>query len=96
MNPFWIKVPCKDDVGSCTYGDFCAKWGGICQKYFAKYGFPCQCPIPAGTYKVPGALVDFTKKLPSEAQGEFKLEMKIGSSEGDLGCFDFRFNLKNG
>jgi hypothetical protein len=49
---FYIKVPCIDNVGSCTYGDLCKDWADVCPKYFSKYGIPCACPIPANWFAV--------------------------------------------
>ncbi len=92
---FYIKVPCEHDVGSCNYGNICEKWAEFCPKYFEKYGFPCTCPIPANTYSVPDAVIESKKKLPSEAEGEFKLTVNINGGSKRLGCLKFQFKLKN-
>ncbi|GFR94370.1 ganglioside GM2 activator [Elysia marginata] len=45
----WIKVPCVDGVGSCTYSDFCQMLNKIkkCPPAITKAGLKCKCPFPA-------------------------------------------------
>jgi len=95
IGKFFIKVPCEHDIGSCTYNNICEKWAEICRKYFEKYGFPCQCPIPAGTYSIPDGTIDATKKIPAQADGEFKLTVHINGHAGRVGCVDLHFKLKS-
>jgi ganglioside GM2 activator len=92
---FYIKVPCVDNVGSCTYGDLCKVWADACPKYFSKYGIPCTCPIPPNSYAVPDAVIGITGKVPSIIDGEFRLTGDIGSSAGHLGCIQLTINLKS-
>jgi hypothetical protein len=73
----------------------CEGWAKFCPKYFAKYGFPCVCPIPANTYSVPDAVIDATKKLPSKATGEFRLTANIAGGSGHLGCIKLDFKVKD-
>jgi len=91
---FFIKIPCIDNVGSCNYGDICQVWAQACPKYFAKYGIPCNCPIPANTYSVPDAVIGITGNIPSILSGEFRITADIGSSAGHLGCLKIDVNLK--
>jgi ganglioside GM2 activator len=90
---FWIKVPCIDNVGSCNYGGLCKDWADVCPKEFAKYGIPCTCPIAAGTYTIPDAVIDITKKLPAGASGDFRITGNLVSSTGHLGCLQIEINI---
>jgi ganglioside GM2 activator len=92
---FYIKVPCIDNVGSCTYGDLCKDWADVCPKYFSKYGIPCACPIPANTYTVPDIEFDITGKLPPGASGDLRVTANMNSpSAGHLGCLQVTINLQ--
>lgn len=50
---FWAKVPCVDQIGSCTYEDFCQiidtviPPGEPCPEPLHTYGLPCHCPFKA-------------------------------------------------
>jgi len=92
---FYVKVPCVDNVGSCTYGDLCKAWADACPKYFAKYGIPCQCPIPANTYSIPDAVIGVTSSIPSILDGDFRITGDFGSNEGHLGCLRLQITLKS-
>ena len=95
VGTFYVKVPCIDNVGSCTYGGLCEAWAQACPKYFEKYGIPCQCPIPPNTYSIPDILVDVTSKLPSQLSGEFRITGDIGSTQGHIGCIRLEITLKS-
>ena len=42
----WLKVPCIDNVGSCTYTDLCPLLSGItCPPSFDQQKVPCKCPF---------------------------------------------------
>lgn len=47
----WIKIPCVDQIGSCTYKDICdildnfIPPGEPCPEPLRTYGLPCHCPI---------------------------------------------------
>ena len=56
---------------------------------------PCTCLIAAGNYSVPDTLMDVTKKLPSQADDEFKLEINIGSTSGRVSCIELQSKLNN-
>jgi ganglioside GM2 activator len=91
---FWIKVPCEGKVGSCNYGNLCGDWATVCPKYFTKYGIPCTCPITAGSYSIPDAIVDITKKLPSGASGDFRITGNlISGTAGHLGCVQIEIHI---
>ena len=42
----WIKIPCVDDFGSCTYPDLCNNLSTItCPLPFVQQKVPCKCPF---------------------------------------------------
>ncbi|CAF0781753.1 unnamed protein product [Rotaria sp. Silwood1] len=94
VDGLYIKVPCIDNVGSCNYGNICEAWAQVCPQYFAKYGIPCDCPIPANTYSIPETTVTITSTLPALLTGTFRITADIRSSEGHLGCIQAQINLK--
>ncbi len=79
---FWIKVPCIDNVGSCTYNGICADWAKVCPTYFAQYGLPCTCPFPAKSYSVAGASFPITGSIPGIAAGDFQATANLVSTTG--------------
>ncbi|XP_019482770.1 PREDICTED: ganglioside GM2 activator isoform X2 [Hipposideros armiger] len=48
---FWVKVPCVEQTGSCTYEDMCdildtfIPPGELCPEPLHTYGLPCHCPF---------------------------------------------------
>ncbi len=95
VGPFFVKVPCVDNFGSCNYGNVCDLWAEFCPKYAAEYGLPCQCPIPADTYSVSNANIFIAKNLPPELLGEYRTTVDIGSRSGHLGCINIDLSIKN-
>ncbi|XP_037848773.1 ganglioside GM2 activator isoform X2 [Chlorocebus sabaeus] len=47
----WIKIPCTDYIGSCTFENFCdvldmlIPTGEPCPEPLRTYGLPCYCPF---------------------------------------------------
>lgn len=86
VGPFFVKVPCVNNLGSCTYNNACELWAQYCPKYAAKYGLPCQCPIPANTYSVSDASITINVSLPPELLGEYRTTADIRSGDSHFGC----------
>lgn len=86
VGPFFVKVPCVDNFGSCTYNNVCELWAEYCPTYAAQYGLPCQCPIPPDTYSVSNANILVNKHVPAELLGEYRATVDVRSSEGHLAC----------
>lgn len=48
---FWVKIPCVDNIGSCTYDNFCNILEMLipieepCPEPLHTYGLPCHCPF---------------------------------------------------
>ncbi|CAF1191177.1 unnamed protein product [Adineta ricciae] len=94
VGAIFVKVPCVDNLGSCTYEDACKDWASACPKYFEKYGIPCSCPIPPKTYTISDAVIDINGHLPSGGGGEYRITANLGSSKGHLGCIKVQITLK--
>ncbi|XP_006089184.1 ganglioside GM2 activator isoform X2 [Myotis lucifugus] len=51
MAGLWVKVPCVEQIGSCTYEDICNVFdiflppGEPCPEPLHTYGLPCHCPF---------------------------------------------------
>ncbi|XP_054423889.1 ganglioside GM2 activator isoform X2 [Pteronotus mesoamericanus] len=51
MAGLWVKVPCVEQIGSCTYEDMCdildiyVPPGEPCPEPLHAYGLPCHCPF---------------------------------------------------
>ena len=42
----WIRIPCINNVGSCTYPDLCDNLSTVtCPLSFVQQKVPCQCPF---------------------------------------------------
>lgn len=60
---FWAKIPCVEQIGSCTYEDFCqiidtfTPPGEPCPEPLRTYGLPCHCPFKA--VSTPGGSASF-------------------------------------
>lgn len=97
----WIKIPCVNQVGSCTYDDFCALLdklvppGQPCPEPLLSYGLPCHCPFKAGTYNMPPSDINIPNMdLPSFlANGDYKLKAVVSNYEQRLGCVRISFSL---
>ncbi|CAF2862292.1 unnamed protein product [Rotaria sp. Silwood2] len=94
VGPFFVKVPCVDNFGSCTYDNVCELWTELCSKYASRYGLPCECPIPVNTYSVSKATVLVSKHLPPELLGEYRATVDIGSSESHIACINIDLTIQ--
>merc|ERR1711990_500647 len=85
----WVKIPCVDGVGSCTY-DFCTILSNsTCGFPFNKYNLPCHCPFKVGTYTLPSTSVAIPPvKIPSWlSDGSYKVQARLSSFAGtELAC----------
>ncbi|CAF0849126.1 unnamed protein product [Rotaria sordida] len=95
VGPFFVKVPCVDNFGSCNYDNVCELWAKFCSKmHLSQYGLPCECPIPADTYSVSNANIFVNKNLPSELLGEYRTTVDIGSNENHIACINIDLTIK--
>jgi ganglioside GM2 activator len=95
VGPFFVKVPCVDNFGSCKYANACEMWAQYCPKFAAQYGLPCQCPIPADIYSVSNANIFVNMRPPPELLGEYRATADFGSRSSHLGCVNIDLTVKN-
>ncbi|KAM6150495.1 ganglioside GM2 activator [Erethizon dorsatum] len=98
----WVKIPCVEQLGSCTYDDFCnvidtyLPPGEPCPEPLHTYGLPCHCPFKEGTYSLPRS--DFTVpdlELPGWlSTGNYRVQSILSNSEQRLGCVRISASLK--
>ncbi|XP_040851545.1 ganglioside GM2 activator isoform X2 [Ochotona curzoniae] len=99
---FWIKVPCVEQVGSCTYDDICNMLdtlippGQLCPEPLHTYGLPCHCPFKEGTYSLP--VSEFTVpdlELPSWlSSGNYRIQGILSSGGEHLACVKVSASIK--
>ncbi|XP_036051118.1 ganglioside GM2 activator [Onychomys torridus] len=99
---FWVKIPCVEQLGSCTYEDGCELLnlyippGEPCPEPLHSYGLPCHCPFKEGTYSLPTS--NFTVpdlELPSWlSTGNYRIQGILSSSGKRLGCIKIAASLK--
>ncbi|RUS72646.1 hypothetical protein EGW08_019584 [Elysia chlorotica] len=88
----WIKVPCVDDIGSCTYDDFCKKINiASCPPEIVKAGLTCKCPFPAGNFSVSSATLPITASLP--VSGDVKVEATATMSGKLVTCAQVQLTI---
>ncbi|CAD5116317.1 DgyrCDS5221 [Dimorphilus gyrociliatus] len=96
----WIKIPCEDKIGSCTY-DVCSMLktifpGGKCPDVFVKAGVPCHCPFLKGNYSLKKAnvFVNPSIKIPSWLEeGEYKIQLDVSHQGKRLMCLKMDLSL---
>lgn len=99
---FWVKIPCIEQIGSCTYEDCCVLLnlyippGESCPEPLHTYGLPCHCPFKEGTYSLP--MSNFTVpdlELPSWlSSGNYRIQSILSHDGKRLGCVNIAASLK--
>ncbi|XP_055286099.1 ganglioside GM2 activator isoform X1 [Moschus berezovskii] len=99
---FWVKIPCVDNIGSCTYDNFCNTLEMLipieepCPEPLHTYGLPCHCPFKEGAYSLPKS--DFMLpdlELPSWlSTGNYRLQTILSNSGKRLACVNISASLK--
>ncbi|XP_054833825.1 ganglioside GM2 activator [Eublepharis macularius] len=101
IGDMWLKVPCVDQLGSCTYDDVCAILDSLvppgqpCPEPLHSYGIPCRCPFKAGSYGLPSTdLYIPNMDLPSFlTNGDYRLKVILKNHEQEFGCVMVSFSL---
>lgn len=91
----YIKVPCDHDVGSCSYS-VCTNTTSIYPELFQNANPSKKCPpiLPA-VYSVENLVMNITKKIPSIAEGDFRITINFDSNfAGHIGCLHLGITLK--
>ncbi|XP_048189855.1 ganglioside GM2 activator [Perognathus longimembris pacificus] len=99
---FWVKIPCVEQLGSCTYDNVCDMLddyippGQSCPEPLYAYGLPCHCPFKEGTYSLP--TTSFTLpdlELPSWlSSGNYRVQSILSSGGKRLACIKIAVSLK--
>ncbi|CAG5129237.1 unnamed protein product [Candidula unifasciata] len=65
VGSIWVKIPCIQNLGSCTYEDLCELLAQIteCPAPLVSAGIPCACPYKQGPYSLPQAEFDILVAL---------------------------------
>ena len=89
-----IKVPCINDVGSCTYSDACSRWTNVCPKDLGQNNILCSCPIPPNNYTVNNIPIFINATHESAYSGDYRVTGNLSSpSLGHIGCLQFRASI---
>ncbi|KAM4826724.1 ganglioside GM2 activator [Thomomys bottae] len=100
---FWVKIPCVEQLGSCTYDNACKMLdyyippGQSCPEPLHTYGLPCHCPFKEGTYSLPST--NFTLpdlELPSWlSTGNYRVQSILSSGGKRLACIKLAISLNS-
>ncbi|GFO48850.1 ganglioside gm2 activator [Plakobranchus ocellatus] len=76
----WQKLPCIEQVGTCTYDDICELLSMLpeCK--------PCQCPFAKGNYSVPATTIDIPLEL--VPPGDYRIKAVFTNSEKLGACIE--------
>uniref|UniRef100_K9IH48 MD-2-related lipid-recognition domain-containing protein n=1 Tax=Desmodus rotundus TaxID=9430 RepID=K9IH48_DESRO len=102
MAGLWVKVPCVEQIGSCTYEDVCdildifLPPGEPCPEPLHAYGLPCHCPFKEGKYSLPKSVFTLPHlDLPGLlSTGNYRIQSILSSGEKRLGCFKMNVSLE--
>ncbi|CAL1530901.1 unnamed protein product [Lymnaea stagnalis] len=90
----WVKVPCVDNVGSCTYNDLCTMVEiKDCPPQITSIGLSCQCPFPEGSFNVAPVTVEIKESLPVKVSGGVKIHVTATYQSQLLTCVELQLTL---
>jgi len=92
--PFFVKIPCIDKVGSCTYADVCDDWAKFCPEYLEKYGFTCTCPMPPKSFVITDAGFSVDSVVKPELLGDYRVTADLSTTDGHAGCVQIELTVK--
>nr|XP_051674744.1 ganglioside GM2 activator isoform X1 [Oryctolagus cuniculus]XP_051674745.1 ganglioside GM2 activator isoform X1 [Oryctolagus cuniculus] len=98
----WIKIPCVEQLGSCTYDNVCnvldmlVPPGKSCSELLHADGLPCHCPIKEGTYSLPSRVFTVPEmELPNWlVTGNYYIQGVLSSGEKRLACVKISASVK--
>ncbi|XP_065062566.1 ganglioside GM2 activator-like [Rhopilema esculentum] len=94
---FYVKVPCVDNLGSCTYENPCSLLQNVtCPEIFKQHGINCRCPVKKSEYKLPPSSLTLPDiKLPSFIEnGDYKIQATLMKGSARLGCYEIKASLQ--
>ncbi|XP_070595156.1 ganglioside GM2 activator [Erythrolamprus reginae] len=103
LGDIWLKIPCVDELGSCTYEDTCALLDSLippgqpCPEPLQSYGIPCHCPFKAGTYSLPSSEFFIPNMdLPSFlTNGDYRMRVVLSNGDQEMACTKLAFSLQS-
>ena len=97
---FWITVPCKNGVGSCTYDNFCTMLNNVTSECNSaaqalNMDLPCKCPIQPSRYTatIPIPAFQIPSSIEWAAKGNYRVHFDITDKSRKLACYDITFSL---
>ncbi|XP_069131261.1 ganglioside GM2 activator-like [Argopecten irradians] len=88
----YVKLPCIDNFGSCTYDDVCEMLQSVtCPDPFVSAGIDCQCPFKTGNYNVPSA--SFEVDAAAFPSGDYHLRGSVSNSGKVMACLDLYMSV---
>ncbi|XP_023231192.1 ganglioside GM2 activator-like [Centruroides sculpturatus] len=91
---FWVKIPCIQNVGSCTYSDICWLLDSVCSLPCVKTMLSCECPIPQGEHRLNTGFEIPNIPLPSFLGGQYYIKVEGSSNGKPLFCYDVQFSIE--
>ncbi|XP_071426564.1 ganglioside GM2 activator-like isoform X2 [Pithys albifrons albifrons] len=99
---FWTPLPCINNIGSCTYNDFCEvidmifQPGVPCPNELTNNGIPCHCPFKKGSSSLPVSDFDMPDvELPSRLTSvNYCVHVVLSNGGDDLTCLKMELSLK--
>lgn len=94
----WVKVPCIDNVGSCTYSDVCALDPynqKPCPPVFSQQKLPCKCPAKQGNFDVSDLTLFVNPPgVPSWLEdGNYRVTANLKHQGNPVGCLHMEFSI---
>lgn len=89
----YIKLPCVDQIGSCTYADLCSMLNAVtqCPPFLLENQIKCKCPYKAGVYSVNNGTLQYSEAdLPS---GDYQIHAVITIKNQKAACVNVQFSI---
>ncbi|WAR00002.1 SAP3-like protein [Mya arenaria] len=90
----YIRLPCIDDFGSCTYDDVCSLLQQVqqCPKPLTDLGLNCQCPIKAKGYSLQKTGFDIGASIIPE--GDYRVLANVTLNGAEATCLDLTLSIQ--
>jgi len=91
----WVQFPCIDNVGSCSFADYCQ----ILQNIFGLPDQPCpndiqcRCPIESGEYVIDELTIPLNVDPSEIIDGNYHLQISLTNNSVQLLCVDIYATL---
>ncbi|XP_051506588.1 ganglioside GM2 activator-like [Myxocyprinus asiaticus] len=94
----WVKIPCKDDLGSCDYPNICKLLDQLfpprqCPDPLQKYCLPCHCPFKEDDYDLPSSAMYIPNYGLPDRLTNYRVQGILRSSGKELGCLKVSLSI---